>query len=302
MDGSWINSNSNPHFNGVTVQLHPDSCDVFQRSGLCLSVLAHSRLSSVPRAVTLSPLAGPHPSALSICSKLRLSVFWVTISPPLRGSSSWKHWHITPLQFQLASTSCYLSSYRHAHVTCTLTTFENSRLTHTFLSSVCNRGRDIRVLKSARQPSDLLCELGFGTVPPYLVDGQFLCLIHPAKWFLYLVPPPHKMISLFDCHVERLRSAFADVSGLYREFGWVTFLSLGAFLNHRVSKWRLSKKSCRRTEIPVSDKHLIEGCTGWHIPCLKFMTAYHILWALEGCLVKWDHFPLTAYIKVNAPK
>lgn len=36
----------------------------------------------------LPPLAGSHPSALSICSKLRLSVSWVTISPPLGGSSS----------------------------------------------------------------------------------------------------------------------------------------------------------------------------------------------------------------------
>lgn len=144
----------------------------------------------------LSPLARSHPSALSICSKLHLSVLCVTISPPLRGSSSRKHWHIAPLQFQLASTSCYLSSDRHARVTRTLTTFENSRLTHAFLSSVCNRGRDIRVLKSARQPSDLLCGLGFGTVPLiWLMDdffvwfpqpNDFYIWFPPVKWFLYL--------------------------------------------------------------------------------------------------------------------
>lgn len=142
----------------------------------------------------------------------------------------------------------------HAHWQPSRTESSNSR----FTLQCAQQGRDIRELKSACRPSDLLCELGFGTVPLiWLMDDFFVWLPQPNGFYIWCPPSPRKMISFLDCRVERLRSAFADVSGLYGEFGWVTFLSLGAFLNHRFSIWRLSKESCRRTEIPASDKHLI---------------------------------------------
>lgn len=116
----------------------------------------------------LSRLAGFHPSALSVCSKLRLSVSCVTSSPQLRGFSPppRKHWHISPLKLNLASTSCYLSSYKHPCVACPSTAVENRVILFMFSSPVCTAGEGTsHVLKGARQPRGLLYELCFGSVP-----------------------------------------------------------------------------------------------------------------------------------------
>lgn len=137
----------------------------------------------------LPPLAGSHPSALSICSKLRLSVSWVTISPPLGGSSSENidtshHYNFSWLPL-LATFPPTGTLVWHAHWPSSRTELSNSR----FPLQCVQQGKGLLSTQECSPTQWLAIWAWLWNCTPYLVDGWFLCLIPPAKWILYLAAP-----------------------------------------------------------------------------------------------------------------
>lgn len=173
-----------------------------------LSISAHSDcLMHLGLWHLLSLLAGSHPSVLCVCSKCHLSVSCVTISPQLRGSASGKHLHISPLKVNLASISCYLSSYKHACGTCSLKTFENIvHFIHVFISCV-QQGK----VRSEYSSTPMACCMSFVWLcTPYLVDGR-LSLFDSLRQMTSMFGSPSKRVSLFDYPCEMLQHASRDV-------------------------------------------------------------------------------------------
>lgn len=158
----------------------------------------------------LSCLAGFHPSALSVCSKLRLSVSCVTSSPQLRGFSPPPQKTLTHLTPKIESGFHFLLLVLIQAPLCGMpfnSRWEQSHLIHVFISSVYSRARYIPSTQGCSSTSRLAVWALLWLCPPYLVGGWFLYLILPVKWFLYLALPAKWFLYLtvrIKCYVVLL--------------------------------------------------------------------------------------------------